>query len=202
MTDEPFSSGLYDSLAGDSSIRLFGREMWDIMLRPVEENRNDAYGQGVSSPNSPVPPRVSQNNFLIDQLSSPDARLARISGFSYQNEYFDLAKPAIFLVHGPGTRVEFLWQAGTDGLTLKKSPTYTERSGMVGQTGSFAPDIFMWVYDRDDFTVRLDTEAGTFDRVLLAAELSTPISSDSMHGGRTDPAAPPRQRRRRWRSED
>ena len=204
MADERYDSGKFDSLVGDSSIRLFGRLMWDIVLRTIENDRNDAYGSPIVAPGDPVPPRISHNNFLINQLKSEDARLARISSFSYQNEMFDLAKPAIFLVHGDGTTVEFSRQSGSGGVVLRKSPPYTELSGMVGQKGSFAPEISMWIYDRADFTVRLDSETGSFDQVLLAYELGGPVDNDFMESAGTDP--PPtrirRRRRRRWRSDE
>ena len=204
MSEKFFDTGIYDTIAGDSSIRVFGRLTWDIILREDVEKRNEAYAKRPGS-TGPVPPRLSENNLLIEQLCSEHAKLARISCFSYQNEMFDLAKPAIFLVHGEGTRVEFSAESGASGLVLRKSPPYTELSGMVGQKGSFAPDIFMWVYDRADFTVRLDTETGSFDQVLLAFELGGPVDNDFMESAGTDPPRPrmrARRRRRRWRSDE
>lgn len=198
MTDEFYRSGEFDTVLGESSVRIFGRLMWDIVLRDFED-RKKAYKS--SYPGSPVPPRGSNNNFLLQQLNDKDAKLARISCFSYQNELFDLAKPAIFLVHGVGTKVEFERDTAISGRTLKKSPPYTERSGVVGQTGSFGPEIFMWVYDRADFTIRLDTETGTFTQVLLDYELGQAPQTGSMQGGLSDPPPPPPPpgRRRRWR---
>lgn len=198
-----FDSGFFDSLVGDSTVRLFGRIMWDIQLTP-HERRTDAYGnpsEENQSGSGAVPLRRSSNNFLIDQLSRQDARLARISSFSYQSEMVELVKPAIFLVHGNGQRVELFEETNPDQLTLKNRPTYTERSGMVAQQGSFAFDIFVWVYDRADYTLRLDTESGSFDSVLLARELGGAIDTASMQSAGTDPPPPPRPRRRRWRSD-
>lgn len=200
--EDNFLTGNYDSLLGDSSIRLFGRLMWDIQLRSTLK-RNEAYGRDTVE-GSPVPPRLSENNFLIKQLRSSDAKLARIAGFSFQSEYFNLAKPAIFLVHGSGTAVENIESFGNPLRNLRKSPSHTERTGMVGQHGSYAPEVSMWVYDRADYSIRLDTETGTFDQILLAFELGSPIDTDSMHGGAGDPPPPPprRRHRRRWRGDD
>lgn len=195
MAKEIYRSGKFDTILGESSVRLFGRLMWDIVLRKYKD-RKTAYKK--SYPGSPVPPRLSNNDFLLEQLTDKKARLARISSFSYQNEIFDLAKPAIFLVHGAGTVVEFEKDTSETGQTLRKSPPYIERSGVVGQSGSFAPEILMWVYDRADFTIRLDSETGTFSQLLLDHELGHSPQTGSMQSGLTDPPSPP-SRRRRWR---
>lgn len=194
------SRGYFDSLAGDTSVRLFGRPMWDIMLRDVDDDRNDIYGR--ERPSGVLPPRLSANDFLVNQLKRSDACLARVMAFSYQNQMFDLARPAIFLVHGEGTQVEFVSEAASDGLFLRRMPTFTERSGVVGQRGSFAPEIRMWLYDQADFTVRLDTDAGTFEKLLIDYELGGGLRSGSMQSGDgDDPPRPPMPRgRRRWRS--
>ncbi len=199
---ESYFTGNYDTLIGESSVRLFGRLMWDIQLKATTE-RNKAY-ESRPRRGAAGPPRLSENNFLIEQLRSDDARLARISGFSYQSEFFNLAKPAIFLVHGEGTTVEVTREGGIEGLYLRKAPAHTDRTGMVGQHGSYAPDISMWIYDRADFSIRLDTETGTFDQILLAFELGSSIDTGSMHGGAGDPPPPPprRRHRRRWRGDD
>ena len=42
------------------------------------------------------------NQFLRAQLNAPNAGFARIYGFSFEGHYYDLAKPVIMLVHGPG----------------------------------------------------------------------------------------------------
>ncbi|WP_305984545.1 hypothetical protein [Roseibium sp. MMSF_3544] len=193
---DPYS-GEFDTLASDSSIRLFGRLMWDIQLRERRE-RIKPYGDQV--PGDPIPTRESANDFLVKQLSRGDARLARIMAFSYQNEIFDLARPAIFLVHGKGSPVEFVKEGaqGKENPFLRRMPPYTDRSGVVIQGGSFGPNIKVWLYDRADFTVRLDSDTGTFERVLLEAELGC-IGSGSMGAGDGDDVPPPPRRRRRWR---
>lgn len=191
-------SGAYDTLLGDSSVRLFGRPMWDIVLRKLDDGRVAPYGE---DPSGAILPRLSENDFLVKQISSEEAQLARILAFSYQNQIFDLARPAIFLVHGLGSPVEFI-KEGTKKVEttfLRRMPTYTDRSGVAGQTGSFGLSIRVWLYDRADFTVRLDSETGTFERVLLDVELGS-VQSGSMGAGDGDEVPPPRPpRRRRWR---
>ena len=199
-------SGDFDTLASESSVRLFGKLMWDIILNPA--GRRAAYegptGQSAVPP--AVPPRLSKNNFLTDQLSDPNAGLARIYCFSYQNQLFDMAKPAIFLVHGEGTIIEVPNHVPKpENLFLRKLPTYSDRSGLAGQKGSFALGMKMWLYDRADFTVRLDTETGTFDQVLLDYELGGGVDPGSMKGADTDEVPRPnlrRRRHRRWRSSE
>ena len=205
----PTWRGEYDTLVGDSSVRLFGRLMWDIKLQP---DRGRAYEGPDPSELPPLedppaqPHRKSRNNFLIDQLKADDAALARIHAFSYQNELFSLARPAVFVVHGDGIEIEFPNEP-TDptSFLLRKVPAYAERSGLAGQKGSFATGMKMWLYDRADFTVRLDTESGTFEQVLLEYELGGGIGSGSMQSGDGDDVPPPPRRRRRyrrWRSGD
>ena len=48
--------------------------------------------------------RRGDNGQLEDQFG-PDARFARIYGFSFDGAYYDLARPVVFLVHGVGILV-------------------------------------------------------------------------------------------------
>lgn len=206
MSHETWTGG-YDTLASDSTIRLFGRVMWDIVLK--QQDRRPAYdGPDPADSLKPpaLPPRLSRNSFLVEQLSKSDANLARIYSFSYHNELFDLTKPAIFVVHGKGTDIELPNDETTQASRyLRKLPTFADRSGLAGQRGSFALDLKVWLYDRADFTVRLDTESGTFDQVLLDYELGGGVGSGSMHAADADDPPPQTRRRRRfrrWRSGD
>ncbi len=216
-----YGSGNFDTLLSDTSVRLFGREMFDIKLAG---NRDEAYDY--KGGNDTPPPAVhSSNNFLLHQLKREDARLARIYSFSFQNQIFDLMKPALFVVHGEGNvpdppEIQF---SATDVSTRRGiKPAITVRSGVSGQDARFTEDIRMWLYDIADFTVRLDMEAGPFERVLLEFELGGPGSFDAgataggaagwtaggaagwTAGGAAGPRRGPRQRYRRgrWRGDD
>src|SRR5262245_4888569 len=107
-----------ETLLSVSTVLLYGRELADLTLKPVA---TPGPGPGSGDPGdgsySNPPARLGGNNFLEAQLigtpQDPDpnnrlrkARLARIYGFSYEGHYYDLAKPAIFLVHGPGTAAQ------------------------------------------------------------------------------------------------
>lgn len=127
-------------------------------------------------PLPPPPPRLGSNNFLQAQLLAPGARLARIYGFSYEGHYYDLAKPAIFLVHGPGSDPEAFRPAAAGKHRLPearvdRAPSDADRSGVARTGTSFAEDMRVWSYDKGDFSIRLDPETGPLEQILLQAEL-------------------------------
>ncbi len=200
--------GGFDTLVDDSNIRLFGRPMWDIKLADIDKRRSAYLGpeppEG-DEPTYPYPSYLSSNRFLVNQLLHEKAQLAKIFAFAYQNEIYELAKPAIFLVHGPGIPVEGPFVTGDREVFLRKVPAFTSRSGVVGQRGSFSHEILVWMYHRADFTLRLDIESGSFDNLLLAMEMGGAIDIASMQGGDADATRRRprvRSRRRRWRNED
>lgn len=155
-----------ETLLSPSSILLYGREMRDITFTNVSP----------STIHPPLlsdlpPPRLGGNNFLQQQLQAPGARLARIYAFSYEGNYSDLARPAIFLVHGEGTPAEKLPNVGLIERRVSRSPADVDRTGVASQAGSFSDDIRVWSYDKGDFSVRLDIETGPFEDILVAMEL-------------------------------
>ena len=92
---------------------------------------------------------------LANKLKVADPQLARIYGFSHEGQYYDLARPAIFLVNGPGTEV------GNELPETRIAVTPPELAGGVSA----------WDYDRDDFSLRIDLDVGPLDRILLDMEL-------------------------------
>ena len=139
-----------ETLLTPSSIKLYGRIMTSIQLV-----RNMNAGP-------------SHNNFLQQQLNAEDARLARIYGFTFEETYYPLPKPAIFVVHGDGHKL-----GSWDG------PSSTvDQSGVAARDWDFSqvpdpnnPDLVYWEYEKGDFSLRLDTEAGPLEDILLAAAL-------------------------------
>lgn len=121
---------------------------------------------------SAAPPRLGRNNFLQAQLLAPGARLARIYAFSYEGHYYDLAKPAIFLVHGPGGDPE-AWRPGNQlpDARVERAPSDVDRTGVARTGASFSEDIRVWSYDKGDFSIRLDPETGPLEQILLQTEL-------------------------------
>jgi hypothetical protein len=155
-----------ETLLSPSTVLLYGRKVKDLTF---------TYNRPPTEQPSPLdddpPPRLGRNNFLQQQLRARDALLARIYGFSYEGHYYDLAKPAIFLVHGDGTPADKMPDDTQVQRRVSRSPADADRTGMAGQTGSFSDDIRVWSYDKGDFSIRFDTETGTWEDILVAIEL-------------------------------
>jgi hypothetical protein len=94
--------------------------------------------------------------------------LARIYAFSYEGHYYDLSRPAIFLVHGIGTAAE----PNKPGPGQSRGPASGDETGVATQDYSFADDMRVWPYDKGDFSIRMDVETGTFEQILLDATLA------------------------------
>lgn len=176
-----------ETLLSLSKVLLYGRVLGDLKIEytlPVKVPVPDWSDR--------EPPLLGNNNFLHSQLSEglrhaaehpddppipPDpvqkARFARIYGFSFEGHYYDLAKPAIFLVHGEGTLAEGpLPSTSFESQRWTRAPSSAERTGQGSQAGSFANDMRVWSYDKADFSIRLDSMTGPLDQILLDEELS------------------------------
>ena len=151
-----------ETLLGASSVFLFGRRLSDISLNP---NYDASAG-----------PPIGGNNFLRAQLSAEGARLARIFAFSFEGAFFELARPAIFLVHGIGLDPDDPPPQNATGASeysrLARSPGSSGRTGLGSQTQALSKDIRVWIYDKGDFSMRLDIETGPLEQILLASETS------------------------------
>jgi hypothetical protein len=69
-----------------------------------------------------------------------------------------MSRSSLFLVHGEGAAIG-------DPLTV-------ERIGSAATSRTFADDVRVWAYDKSDISLRLDAETGTFDQILLEAEVN------------------------------
>jgi hypothetical protein len=155
-----------ESLLGLQAIYLFGREVSDLKVAGT------AVGEG-----------DGDNNFLRKQFKHLDARLARIYAFSYEGYMYDLARPSVFLVHGPGQDPDAPPPINDDLKRLARAPGRVTKTGVGRQYGDFSMDIKVWVYDRGDFSMRLDVETGTLEHILLAVELDEEEWSGSGRSG-------------------
>jgi hypothetical protein len=140
-----------ETLLTPSSIKLFGRIMTGIALQ-----------------NPPPAAGLGANNFLQEQLAAPGANLARIYAFSFEGAFYELPKPPIYLVHGPGAPVGS-WSG----------PSTMDQAGVAGREWDFSgnlavADIVYWEYEKGDFSVRLDLDAGPFEQILLQTALRGP----------------------------
>jgi hypothetical protein len=151
----------FETLLSPSGVLLYGRVVLDLQLNNQPPSNVDP-PPGTPDP----PPRRGDNLFLQQQLAAHDACFARIYGFSFEGQYYDLPRPAIFLVHGQGVEAE---PKAADNAA--SAPADADRTGRTGQTGSLSHDIRVWAYDKGDFSLRLDVETGPFDQILLEAAL-------------------------------
>ncbi|ACI57816.1 conserved hypothetical protein (plasmid) [Rhizobium leguminosarum bv. trifolii WSM2304] len=152
-----------ENLLSISSVYLFGRELQDVVLRG-----------GTSGPLGPR--QAGANNFLRNQLAEPGATLARIYAFSFEGAFIELARPAIFLVHGDGMAPDNSPPRNAEGdieyTRLYRSPGASALTGLGSQIGALAEDIRVWIYEKGDLSMRLDAQTGTFEQILLSAEVS------------------------------
>jgi hypothetical protein len=173
-----------ETLLAESSVWLFGRIMTDIVLNKDEEP-NEAEEERQ---------RPGPRGVLASVLRHDAAALARIYMFAFEGELFELRKPAIFLVHGEGKKPSDRRKLSEIGLPFKRE--------------IIASDLRVWVYDRDDMTLRLDQLTGTFDRLLLDHEIGREGLQDYVRGGNQAGSPSPlgpstrRGRGRRWRADD
>jgi hypothetical protein len=147
-----------ETLLSTSAVHLFGRLLSDLVL--VKQDSQD----------QARPPRKGANTFLRNQLRNDDAGFARIFYFSFEGGLFEMARPALFLVHGGGVPADTAPTDDENFERLAKSPGRITRTGLAWQSGSFASDMRIWVYDKGDFSMRLDTDTGTLEQILLASE--------------------------------
>jgi Pentapeptide repeats (8 copies) len=152
-----------ETLLTPSTIKLFGRLMVGLQF------------------NDPPPPGIGNNNFLQKQLAangSNPPNFARIYAFSYEGAYYPLPRPPIFLVHGTGTPVgnwmypSTVDQSGVAGREWDFSGPTGYTANPQSNTSPTSPnDILYWEYEKGDFSIRFDTEAGPFEQILLVAAL-------------------------------
>jgi hypothetical protein len=176
-----------ETLLSPSNVLLFGREVEDLRVLHTHDH------------NPFVSDRKSGNNLLGKQVEyqkttdANRARFARIYGFSFEGTYYDLPRPMLFLVHGPGEPAETHAdpRAGAGGNAalarrVARSPDDPSRTGVAAPDFSFADGLMVWSYDKADYTIRMDVETGMFEQVLLEAFFSEgpPVSGMRVSGMR------------------
>ena len=180
-----------ETLLTPSAIKLYGRRVTDFVLvqsllariarareaalTTADDASRDAVTKavdtliaelGLSDPQYGVFSH-GNNRFLEEQLSAGDAGFARIYALSYEGHNYDLPRPAILVVHGAGTEVRL----------RDHDRSTTDTSGVVARDWEFAlsdpdsHDLRMWEYDKGDFSLGFDVEAGTLEQILLAQVL-------------------------------
>lgn len=147
-----------ESVLSLTSVYLFGRAVSD--LRVVTEDPDE----------SDRTPASGVNQFLRQQFKHPAARLARIFAFSFEGTMYELARPSLFLVHGSGHEVDTP-NPPEQYSRLARAPGRISKTGLGWQDGDFSMDMRVWIYDKGDFSMRMDVETGTLEHILLDAEL-------------------------------
>jgi hypothetical protein len=137
-----------------------------------------------SSFNTSAPSKVAVAGVSIQAVYNQSPNFARIYGFSFEGAYYGLPRPSIFLVHGPG-KPTGSWPYPS---TVEGSGVAAREWDFSGPTGfnpfpdpANAPpyppssllDLFYWEYEKGDFSIRLDPEAGPFEQILLQMALRT-----------------------------
>jgi hypothetical protein len=143
-----------ETLLSITEIILYGRLLTDI------EITQSATTGGAATHT----PRPGVANLLVNALRDDIAKpyLARIYAFAYEGHYYDLAKPVILLVHGPGEDVGA--SVPTAGL---------DQVGVAASAAGYAGELKLWRYDKSDISIRLDAETGTLEQILLETELKS-----------------------------
>jgi hypothetical protein len=142
-----------ETLLSPSNILIFGRIVNDLKI--VTGGDHTPF----------VGPRAGGNRELESQLVSDSSKIARIYSFSYEGAYYDLPRPALFLVHGDGEDVTE--EGGRKKISVARAPGEPSLTGVVAADFQFADGIKAWSYDKADHTIRLDVETGEFEDVLL-----------------------------------
>jgi hypothetical protein len=154
-----------ETLLSPSNILLYGRVVEDLRIC-----RSTDKDPGGTSHSPFIVARTGGDRDLEHQLTAINAVIARIYSFSYEGAYYDLPRPALFLVHGPGVLVTAVAPKdgkgeGAPGVSI--APGEPSLSGVAAADFQFADGIMAWSYDKADHTIRMDVEAGEFEDVLL-----------------------------------
>jgi hypothetical protein len=160
-----------ETLLTQSAVKMYGRLLRGVRLEPLAAT--DVSDLGF-------------NKFLRKQLMAHNGAqsednepaLARIYAFSFEGAFYNLPRPAIFLVHGDGQPIR---GSGTydAGGGVNAGATVMDDSGIPAREFVFETDVVYWEYDKDDLSLRLDSVSGTLDDILVEAALS-PTSRSAM----------------------
>ena len=162
-----------ENLFTPSAVKLFGREFKGLSVnQPVvdgDDKNESPLGSARIPPDNLKPPlEYEQHPGRLERAlrkvawdektrETNYARFARIYGFSYEGQYYDLPRPVLFLVYGQGTKVE---DQIHDGFTI-------DQVGLAAKDWRFANDIRMWEVDDKAMSMCIDIESGTIKQILL-----------------------------------
>jgi hypothetical protein len=159
-----------ENLFSPSAIKLFGREFKGLSVNqpfkdgqppleerariPIDRVQDQLQGkQGYRQ--SPGRLERALRKVAFDAAADNNhARFARIYGFAYEGQYYELPRPILFLVYGAGKPAE--------------GARFTVQDvGLAAKDWTFASDIMMWEFDDKDVSMCLDIESGPLKEILL-----------------------------------
>ena len=152
-----------ETLLSPSNILLYGRVVEDLNIIHPAPN-------GGPSHTPFIVPRTGGDRELERRLTQDNPTIARIYSFSYEGAYYDLPRPALFLVHGEGLLVTNASPKNPEGGGAPGgaiAPGEPSLTGVAAADFQFSDGIRVWSYDKADHTIRMDVEAGEFEDVLL-----------------------------------
>jgi hypothetical protein len=163
-----------ETLLSPSNVLLFGRVLEDIAIVKKPGDRHNPFTQ----------PRKGTPSQIELQLLSDDSRFARIYAFSYEGVFYELPRPVVFLVHGPGVDASEGSKGGEAGGDGPRDPNRARAPGnpsLIGTSAAdfqHADDVKVWSYDQADYTIRMDMDIGMFEQVLLDAVIGGSPGTD------------------------
>jgi hypothetical protein len=104
-----------ETLLSETTIHLFGRVVTDLTLD------TGAY--------------KDMSGAVASAIKGGKPTIARIYAFAFQNEYFELASPALFVVQGEGAAVD---------------QTRMDPTGFAGSPPVLNPELRVWTHERND----------------------------------------------------
>ena len=163
-----------ENLFAPSAIKLFGLEFRGLSVnRPLLEDPKDPpLEKRARVPSNAMQDKLQQEqgyrqapgrleralrkiSYLPEDKADNHARFARIYGFTYEGQYYELPRPTLFLVYGPGKPAE-----GATNFTV-------QNVGVAAKDWKFASDIRMWEVDDKDVSMCIDIELGPMKEILL-----------------------------------
>ena len=127
-----------EPLLATSGVRLFGVEVKGLTIN---------LSQAADGIGGLLPSRLN--------ITAAGPKLVRVYGFSYEGQYYDLGRPAIYLVYGDDQAVD----------------TSVAVTGLATEPPEFSADLLSWTLDQSDFSLRLELDVGPIERILLEMEL-------------------------------
>ncbi|MEM1300127.1 MAG: pentapeptide repeat-containing protein [Pseudomonadota bacterium] len=130
-----------ETLNTSRKIVLFGRVVEDMAILKMNSQGQPETVTSTDSSGASVQTNVVDRN----------SRFIRCYGWNFENMYFEMVSPVLFVVEGPGADPTTVPVIGPDP---KQAALYT--------------DLLAWTVDMDTQTNRLDLDSGKFEEVLLA----------------------------------